>query len=627
MDCRSFDLHNPNPMKTILLRGYIPRIAGISLILHLMVLFSQGQAVFNANFGNINFLAANKVHKVGANGSAAGNVTLYTNVITIGGQAIDCIVRTVSITNGSFLLPAGAPGGTIPFDYSSATSATGNQDRFFSPTFNFNNGGGSCMLKFEFILGGSYNNSTNLGTAVTLQNVRLNTYDIDGNGGTNSNQFNEFGGFSSVTRGTPTNILNTYNTTTGLTKFRSNTAVNSGTVTADAHRVRVEYGQVSQFEISVGAGAEGPAYFFLDFGSGIAWNGVTTVTTTPVLDLNTTTDGVDNQVTICGDAKRLTNGAGSGNINLTNSSGNIDELIISFSTASILNGNFEAFFPKGSNSLVNDSIKLGFSGSSSQSFTLRSVNFVVQKSVSGGISTLRFSKASGTLTTAQTEMLLDSLHYVNTALIPQLSNRTFTVTVREGSFTTPPARFIISELCVLTTLPVRWVGVQVKANNKNQVFVNWQVSDEINNKGYHVEMSHDGQSWIDIGYVPAKPSTSNQVAYDLTFIKKLTGLTFFRIKQIDIDGKFSYSWVKKLDMAAQDDPFIWPNPVSNAFNLIAKDSNVKIQVVNLGGKVAMTVPLKTGVNQVDVSDLAKGIYMVRYAMGNGEIKILRMIKQ
>ncbi len=179
----------------------------------------------------------------------------------------------------------------------------------------------------------------------------------------------------------------------------------------------------------------------------------------------------------------------------------------------------------------------------------------------------------------------------------------------------------------MTVMPVRWIGLQVKANNKNQVFVNWQVSDEINNKGYHVEMSYDGQSWMDIGYVPSKAMNSNETAYDLTFMKKMTGLTYFRIKQLDIDGKFSYSWVKKLDMAAQEEPFIWPNPVSNAFNLMAKDSNVKIQIVNLGGKVAMTVPLKTGVNRVDVSDLAKGIYTVRYTMENGEIKMLRMIKQ
>ena len=627
MDCRSIGLQNPHPMKPILLRGYIPRIVGISLILHLMVLFSQGQAVFNANFGNIHFLASNIVHKVGTDGSAAGNVTLYTNVITIGGQAIDCIVRTVAITNGSFQLPGSAAGGTIPFDYSSATGTgmSANQDRFFAPTFNFNSGGGSCDFEFEFILGGSYNNSTNSGTPVVLQNVRLNTYDIDGNGSINSNQFNEFGGFSSFTVSRSTNINNSYNAVSGLTKFVSNTTNNNAIVTDSIHRVQVEYGQISKLNIKVGSLGSGAAYFFLDFGNGLSWTGVTT--STPVLDLNTSTSGVDNQVTICGDAKRLTNGAGAGIINLTGSSGTVDELIISFSTASILNGNAEAFFPKGSNALASDSIKLGFSSSSSQNFTLSGVNFVVQKSVSGEISTLRFSKSSSTLTTAQTEMLLDSLHYVNTAQNPDLANRTFNVTVREGSFVTPNARFILTELCVLTVLPVRWIGLQVKANNKNQVFVNWQVSDEVNNMGYHVEMSYDGQAWIDLGYVPAKTTTNTEEEYDCTFIKKMTGLTYFRIKQLDIDGKFSYSWVKKLYMDAQDDLFIWPNPVSNSFNIMSRDSNAKIQVVNLGGKVAMTIPLKTGVNQVDVSNLTKGIYTVRYTMENGDPKMLRMIKQ
>jgi len=153
---------------------------------------ASAQAVFNANNGNISFLAANKSHKVGTNGSGVGNVTLYTNVITIAGQQIDCIIRTVSLTNGSFALPASAPSGTIPFDYSSPTGSglSANLDRFFSPMLTFNSGGGSAKFKFEFILGNSYNNSTNKGTPVIIQNVLLNTYDIDGNDGANSNQYN-----------------------------------------------------------------------------------------------------------------------------------------------------------------------------------------------------------------------------------------------------------------------------------------------------------------------------------------------------------------------------------------------------------------------------------------------------
>ena len=214
---------------------------------------ARAQAVFNANNANISFLAANKIHKVGTNGSAVGNVTLYTNVITIAGQSIDCIIRTFSLTNGSFALPSGAPGGTIPFDYSSPTGSglTDNLDRFFSPMLTFNNGGGSAKFKFEFILGNSYNNTTHKGTPVIIQNITLNTYDIDGNGGTGSNQYNEFGGFSSVTlSATPaTRVSYSYNTASGLTKFRSNINANSTIATAPEHRVMVQYDEVSTFEI------------------------------------------------------------------------------------------------------------------------------------------------------------------------------------------------------------------------------------------------------------------------------------------------------------------------------------------------------------------------------------------
>lgn len=62
------------------------------------------------------------------------------------------------------------------FDRTGTGSGCGNnQDSYFSPQFTFGSGGGSAVFNFEFVLGGSYNNSANLGTLVVLQNVRLNT--------------------------------------------------------------------------------------------------------------------------------------------------------------------------------------------------------------------------------------------------------------------------------------------------------------------------------------------------------------------------------------------------------------------------------------------------------------------
>lgn len=302
-------------MKTSALRAILLSCA-VYLLLQLGSFASQAQAVFNVNSGIVGFLAANKIHKVGANGSAAGNVTLYTNVITVAGQRIDCIVRTTSVTNGTFTLPGGAPNNTIPFDYSSATGSglTDNQDRFFSPMLSFGNGGGNVRFRFEFILGNSFNNTTNKGTPVILQNVVLNTYDYDGNGNSNSNQYNEFGGFFTYTLSAnpATKVAASYNTVSGLTKFRSMIIDISTVATADPHRVMVKYDEVSILDIMVGADAANGAYFMLDFSSGPAWGGTVTTVSTPSLDLSPATPGNNFNSSSCGAAVRpITSGSAS----------------------------------------------------------------------------------------------------------------------------------------------------------------------------------------------------------------------------------------------------------------------------------------------------------------------------
>src|SRR3954468_20315684 len=173
----------------------------------------SGQFVYNANFQNVKFggPGVTITYKVG-DGTTQGSVVLYQNVVTIGGQAIDAIVRTVSLSAGAQML----------FDQAgTGTGYTNNNPTWFSPQFNFPAGGGSALFDFDFILGGSYNNVTNTGTNVSLQDIMINSYDIDGNGAANSNQFSEFGGFFTSEMATTTSINTTYNATTNLTRYTS----------------------------------------------------------------------------------------------------------------------------------------------------------------------------------------------------------------------------------------------------------------------------------------------------------------------------------------------------------------------------------------------------------------------
>jgi hypothetical protein len=602
----------------------------LTIFILLSGIFSaSAQAVFNANNANISFLAANKVHKVGTNGSGVGNVTLYTNVITIAGQRIDCIIRTVSLTNGSFALPAGAPGGTIAFDYSSPTGSglSDNLDRFFSPMLTFNNGGGNAKFKFEFILGNSYNNTTNKGTPVIIQNITLNTYDIDGNGGANSNQYNEFGGFSSVTlSATPaTRVSYSFNTASGLTKFRSNVTSNSTVATADEHRVMVKYDEVSTFEIMVGADGSNAAYFMLDFGTGPNWGGTTNLYGTPTLDLNPGQPGFSQTSSSCGAVVRpITNGSTS--LSLTGSSNTVSEIIISYDPTTILNGAFENIFPNGSSNPAADSIKLNFTSPSTSTFTLNGVVFTVNRAVITGTNYIRFSRNGVAMTTAQAEMLLDALMYANTATPPNLNHRELFIAVRETSFTTPLASFIINEICIL---PMEWVDFQVKSTStSNQVQLNWKIVENRAHKGYFVEYSYNGNTWEDLAYVNGSGKTDGESAYTYTMGKVFSGNVYFRIKQLELNGSANYSTVKKLNLSSSGEQLkVWPNPATALLQINTGDKAGKASIIDASGRVIKTLVLSAGINRISVNDLNRGLYMVTFNSNQGEIIQTRFLKQ
>lgn len=198
-----------------------------------------------------------------------GQAVLYTDIITLSGTQIDAIIRTESVAGVSSLASYDQPA-------TSGANFSGNNPLWFSPQFSFSGTGGAVTYKIEFILGGTYNSTTKKGSPVTLQNLILNTYDIDGNGTASSNQYNEFGGFSQYELASPTNIGVTYNSTTELTQFRSNLSTNTLDATDVKNRVRVSIGNASEVRITVGGLST--AYFFVDFSAGPAFtSAVTTV--------------------------------------------------------------------------------------------------------------------------------------------------------------------------------------------------------------------------------------------------------------------------------------------------------------------------------------------------------------
>jgi hypothetical protein len=269
---------------------------------------------------------------------------------------------------------------------------------------------------------------------------------------------------------------------------------------------------------------------------------------------------------------------------------------------------------------------LNFTSSSTSTFTLNGIVFTVNRSVITGTNYIRFSRNGTVMTTAQAEMLLDALMYANTATPPNLNHRELFIAVRETSFTTPLASFIINEICIL---PMEWIDFQVKSTNtSNQVQLNWKIVENREHKGYFVEYSYNGNTWEDLGYVNGSGKTDGESAYTYTMGKVFSGTVYFRIKQMELNGSANYSNVKKITLSSNAEQLkVWPNPATAILQINTGDKSGRANIIDASGKVIKSIILSAGINRIPVNDLNRGLYMVSFNSNQGDVIQTRFLKQ
>ncbi|MBC7888243.1 MAG: T9SS type A sorting domain-containing protein [Ferruginibacter sp.] len=174
-------------------------------------------------------------------------------------------------------------------------------------------------------------------------------------------------------------------------------------------------------------------------------------------------------------------------------------------------------------------------------------------------------------------------------------------------------------------LPVSLVSFNVKADN-GFASLNWNTATEINNLYFDVERSMDGASFDRIGAVLSKSvngSSSSPLYYNFNDnIKSFSGVIYYRLKQVDKDGKFTYSAVLGVNtpLPNNEKVLVFPNPVNNKnINLkiqLKTIQNVQVRISNvLGAIVYMGSPVKllAGTNVLNLDqpvNLSRGTYIV-----------------
>jgi hypothetical protein len=168
-------------------------------------------------------------------------------------------------------------------------------------------------------------------------------------------------------------------------------------------------------------------------------------------------------------------------------------------------------------------------------------------------------------------------------------------------------------------LPVNFTDFTV-TKSKNDAILDWKVDGQTANTAtYQIERSTDAIQFSTIGSVNAKPSAS-KASYQYNDVNALTtveqGNIYYRIKQIDRDGKFSYSSVRSVRVVPTPIQMgAFPNPVRDLTKIqfdFKGQRNINFTLADMNGKVLQTITFKAkpGQNTMDLNlgNYASGTY-------------------
>jgi hypothetical protein len=140
-------------------------------------------------------------------------------------------------------------------------------------------------------------------------------------------------------------------------------------------------------------------------------------------------------------------------------------------------------------------------------------------------------------------------------------------------------------------LPVRFLSFSAVRQASN-VAVNWGVGTEDGVKNYEVEVSTNGHTFSKL---TAKPG-AGRASYDYldqNVNRYNSKLLYYRIRQNDVDGAFTYSPVKSVRLDRKGEIALYPNPAREGFTLNipylqADDKRIQLQLVNRAGQLMET---------------------------------------
>lgn len=174
-------------------------------------------------------------------------------------------------------------------------------------------------------------------------------------------------------------------------------------------------------------------------------------------------------------------------------------------------------------------------------------------------------------------------------------------------------------------LPLRLLSFEANKAGNNTAGLQWRTAQEINVSHFELERSADGKTFSRLAVIQAL-NTQGTHRYAYNDRDPVTGHNFYRLKMVDIDGRMEYSNIVRLAFDNNLVLSVLPVPAQNTITVKTSGQFKQLVIADMNGRIVLRKNITKPNEEVDISGLPKGMYIIRVSDGN-TIRAEKFIKQ
>ena len=179
-------------------------------------------------------------------------------------------------------------------------------------------------------------------------------------------------------------------------------------------------------------------------------------------------------------------------------------------------------------------------------------------------------------------------------------------------------------------LPVKIVNYTAQTEGSRSK-LKWTAASESNNKNFIISRSEDGKNFKEIGKVAGAGNSTLEKDYVYYDENPLSGINFYRLEQIDYDGRKTDLGIRTVNFASVVNNFIkvYPNPVKTSVRIeFAANTYNQIELTDANGKVLQRLSFSSldTEKKMNMSTLSSGIYFIQL-VGNNKVESRKVVKE